>query len=103
MATEQMTDSERFWTHCVDRPGLWLVAVKDGAIDSWDGPHDTSQDVAKALRLFRSLGLDRSGRRYWMVRFDEVPDHPGEINEKAVGILRPMIDHYHSRKESDHG
>lgn len=66
----------------------YLIRIEGDQADA-DGCHGDESGVVKAKRLIESLNCIRKspGRRYVMIRVQEVPELDVEINQESVDVL----------------
>ena len=61
----------------------------DGTFPSIDGAHDDPEGVAKARKLYGSIGLSTPPKatRYLMLTVQAAPASGGEVNQDAIDTL----------------
>lgn len=63
------------------------------AVDLTDGSHRQPEDVTKALKIIKGIGLDRGkDYKYVMVTIELVPDLDVKVNEVAIKCNKAMLD-----------
>lgn len=64
----------------------FLICINSDGTTTIDGGHSRPENVVKAMQIIESLNCitKQAGRKYVMIRVEDVPDYQGDINWGAI-------------------